>query len=744
MSPKKDRATIVSPEVNEQIQHILNNIHSLAHTLHESNNEAQARAALTEIHNLSAATQMALLKALSKQPETDAADVLLAINELSDDKIIRKEARRSLIQLEAAKIQPRWQTPVPKTPALSAGTSNPPRYWKGFVTQSREEGEVQLALCWEQGFEYGEARMMTFLLDFWEQGVKDFILEDTTKRNIDARIQQMKAKLPDITLADCTLAEGRRLIEEALDVNKWRGTTPHEEYRHHLPTIRHLILNAEDADKAGKDSSNSFINPTLEPDEVTATFISGWALGDYGMTYDVLTRDSSLKEGLSRAEWIEHHHAWASEAKPSLFELTFVREREPSKPAIWLPTTFGAGRSNTRREVETGWSLELHDTPLSGTLKEMPMGTAVNKETGRHWFWTSYTLVQENSAWRIQSMTDDGANAQGMSVEELQQKRTEHDNAIKDLMQVPNPSDEQKREFFDEIAWRMIEALHYDDALIAKLPFDRSFCEDAFSRTLSLHLSERSLVYLERMARRFPQQKAAVLRQIGVEQAAMSTWYWSRDMAERSRLFAELAENSMRESLTVEDNITGHVALAELLMQNNHQFEEAESHLEQAKMLANNPTEQATIEVDFGNIAVHREQYDIALQHYQKAAALDPNLPEIWFRIGFMQRNTRRLEEARISYERAIEQLPQDTRPYAELAIIYMNESNTTKAREVVERGLQAVPQSAQLHALLASIYQESGNLRKAEAALEEAERLNPNLEIVQAMRESLARARKK
>ncbi len=741
MPQHKDRDTTVSPEANEQIQHILDSIHPIAQYLHESNNEAHARKALAEIDNLPTATQMALLKALSKQQETDVADVLLAINELSDDKIIRKEARRSLIRLEEAKIQPRWQPPVSRAPVISVAAPNPPRYWKGFITQSREEGEIQVVLCWEQGFEYGEARMLTFLLDFWEQGLKDFIIEDSTKRNIDARIQQMKSKLPDITLVDCTLAEGRRLIEEALDVNKWRGTTPHEEYRHHLPTVRQLILNAEDV---GVDRGNTFINPNLEPDELTATFIGAWALGDYGLTYDMLISDSSLKEGLSREEWIERHYAWANEAKPSLFELTFVREREVSKPAIWVPTAFGAGRSNTRREIEVGWSLELHDTPLSGTLKEMPLATAVYKETGRHWFWTSYTTKQEDSAWRVQSMTDDGANAQGLPVEELQRKRTEHDTRINELMQVSNPTSEQQRTIVEEITWRMVEALHYDDALIAKLPFDRSLCEDAFSRTLSLSLTERSLVYLERMARRFAEQKGAVLRQMGVDQEGLSEYYWSRDMGERSKHFAELAENTLRESLTVEDNIAGHAILAKILLQNNHQLDEAETHLQQAKLLTNNPTEEAAIEVDFGNIAAHRQQLDVALQHYQQAAKLDPNLPEIWFRVGFMQRNLKQDEDAKLSYERAIEQEPRDIRAYSELAVIYMTESNTTKAREVVERGLQAEPRSAQLHALLASIYQESGNMRRAEASLVEAERLNPNLEIVQAMRESLDSTRKK
>ncbi len=741
MPQRKDRDITVSAEAHEDIQHILNNIHTIAQNLHESNNETEARAALTDIDNLPAATQMALLKELSRQQETDSADVLLAINELSEDKIIRKEARRSLIRLEGAKISPRWQPPISQTPAITAATNNPPRFWKGLVTQAREEGEIQLVLCWEHGYEYGEVRMLTFLLDFWEQGLKDFIIEDSTRRNIDARIQQLKAKLPDITLVDCTLTEGKRLIEEALEVNKWRGTTPHEEYRRHLPTVRQLILNAEDV---GEDRGNIFINPNIEPDELVATFISAWALGDYGLTYDMLTRDSALKEGLSREEWLERHHTWANEAKPSLFEMTFVREREVSKPAIWVPTAFGAGRSSTRREVEVGWSLELHDTPLSGTLKEMPLGTAVYKETGRHWFWTSYTTAQENGAWRIQSMIDDGANAQGLSIEEAQKRRAEHDARISELTQIASPSPEQERGFVEEITWRMIEALHYDDALIAKLPFDRSLCEDAFSRCLSLSLAERSLVYLDRMARRFAEQKGAVLRQIGVEQEGLSEYYWSRGMSERSKHFAQLAEDTVRESLALDDDKAGHVILGKILLQNNHLLDEAESHLQQAKSLADNDIEKAAIELDFGNLAIQRNQPAVAVQHYQQAAQLDPNQQEIWFKIGLVQRVLEQYEGAKQAYERAIEQDPRDFRAYAELANIYMAESNLVKAREVVEQGLRVEPRAAHLHALLAAIYLENGNLRRAEAAFAEAERLNPTLEVVKAVREILDKARKK
>jgi len=292
--------------------------------------------------------------------------------------------------LEAAKVYPQWKPQVVRTPVASLPIAHPPRFWKGYVTQSREEGELQLILCWEQGLDYGEVRMFILLLDFWEQGLKEFINEQTNKRSVETQIQHLRTQLSDITVADCSLAEGRRLVEEALAVNAWRGTTAHKEYRHYLPTFKLLVSDAEDV---GEDRGLTFINPNLESDEAVATFVTAWALGDFGLTYDLLARDSRLREGLDRDEWVKRRRAWASEARPTRFELSFIREREASAPILWLPSSAAGRGSSTRKEVEISWSLELSDTQLSGTLEEMPMGTAVYKETGRHWFWTSYTLV---------------------------------------------------------------------------------------------------------------------------------------------------------------------------------------------------------------------------------------------------------------------------------------------------------------------------------------------------------------
>lgn len=739
MTRKKENNALLSVEENAQVQQILAQFQLLAADLYQSSNQEQAETALATITSLSETAQMALLKELSRLHTADAAAILLAINALSPNKNIRKEARRSLIRLEEAKIYPDWQPPVTRAPIIQLPVANAPRFWKGYVTQSREEGEVQLVLCWEQGLDYSEVRSMTFLLDFWEGGIKEYITENTNRRNVETRVQQMRTQLPDITITDCTLAEGRRLLAEARSVNQWRSTPIHKEYRHHLPTINQLIWDAADV---GEDRSQTFINPTLEPDEVVATFIGGWSLGDYGLAYDLLSTNSTIRDSMERDEWLELRRAWAKEAHPTRFELGYVREREARAPALWLPNTFGGRNLNSRKEIEIAWSLEISDTQLSGTLKEMPMGTTIYKETGRHWFWISYTLTQEQGKWRIQQMTDEGASAQALAIPELQQRMKENDERINELIQQRSqPNSPELQAQTEEVVRRIIQSLHYDDALIVKLPLDRSILGDAYNRATGIGALERSIVYLDRLAHNFAEERGEVLRQLGITQHSLSEYYAERGMTDREQSFAECATDSLREALSIDHSLAAHAVLAELLMQRGgDDLAEAEALLNTAKTMTSTPEEEAMIASDLGNIALQRDQKTVALQHFQHVAEIAPTFPGNWFKIGFMQRNLQQFEDAKVSYERAIETEPQNMMPYSELSAIYANQGQLTRAREVLEQGLRSIPKSVHLLALLSSVYLQSGDLRHAQAILAEAEQVDPNYELVQAVRDELQR----
>ncbi len=744
MTAKKQGDSSVPDLDNTQLEHLLEQRHTITQELHDSTSKAQAERALVEITSTDEATQMALLKAMAKLQDTDSADVLLAINELSPLKTIRKEARRALIQLAGAKIYPSW-TPEPESgPALAV--SNPPRFWKGFVTETREEGELELVLCWEQGFEFGEARLMAFMLDLWEEGIKNFTTEVGTKRHIETRLGNTRVRYSksigrEIRIIDCTLAEGRRLILEALSVNKWRGTSPSTEYRHYLPTVEKFVLHTQDLDA---DHGTTFISPDLEPDEIVGDFIGAWTLGDFGLCFDLLTSNNSLKEGLSRDEWIDLRRRWADEANPSRYEPSFLRERERNQQSIWLPSSALGDRISTQQEVEIGWSLELTDTPLSGTLPEMPMGTAVYKETGRHWFWTSYTLLKEEDAWRIQRMKDDGASAQSLSITDLQQRIKTIDERNQEIVETRQPNEPDSQQFYEEIISHSIQALHYDDALLIKLPLDRAIYDDAYSRARGLRLSERVIVYLEAIIQRFPKDYdiGNILQLLAVSQADLSEQYKQDKMVVLAEHFFEMALDNLQKAIVVKNTALAHIILAEMYMTRDRK-EEAIAELELARTLSDTRDEEAQIEADLATMAMVDEQYDEAIEHYNRVAEINPNYNGVLINLGLAYRRQENYDEAIAYYQRALEAYPHEVPIYAELGTIYMTTQQLDKAIEIVEQGLREHPNSAHLHALLAAIYSENGDRRRAQSELAEAERINPELEVVQAVREMIHPKRK-
>ncbi len=736
MPRKREPIPLLSQQDNAQVQQLLADYQQIAQHIQQSQSPAQLESTLAPINALPENTQIAFLKALAKENTTDAADTLVAVNAISPHKEVRKEARRALIRLEGAKIYPKWHAPIVQAPIIQVNVAHPPRFWKGYVTRSREEGELQLLLSWEQGYDYADARMFIFLLDYWQDGVKDIIAETGSKRHVEEHIEDMRARLTETTIEECTLAEGKRLLEEALSVNAWRGTSPPKEYTHRQSLISSLILEASDA---GEDRGHTFINPELTEQETAINFLGAWTMGDYALAYDLLTDGSELRDGLARDEWIELHRAWFDEAHPTRMELGFVHEREQVKSALWLPTSITSARAGTRKEIEIGWSLELAETPLSGTLKEMPLGTTVNKETGRHWFWTSYTLVKEKDGWRIQVGKDEGVALQGIPLADLQKRVKEYEDAIQEALK---RRETDPQEVVEELSWRLTQLLHFYDALITRLPLDRQLCEDAYGRSIATGNPERSLVYLERMAQRFPEKRSDTLRTLGATLLTQAYNDMGRGLSERAEKFLEHSEQTLREAVAIDNSALSHLLLAEMLLSQGRN-DEAETEYQQASMLPLNTREEAAIEAGFGNIAMRREQLAKALSHFQRVTELSPDYAGVWFNVGFAQRLLGHFDEALEAYRRAIRQEPGDIRPYAEMMAIYMNNNEIQQARAIAEQGVSTNPTSAELHALLASVLSEMGDQRNAQRELATAEAINPDLEIIARVRAQLAAKKK-
>src|SRR6266700_2012491 len=738
---KKTSQIPVSLENTTQAQDLLDRYHEIARNLHESTNQEQVEAALAEINNMPEGAQMALLKALSREHHTDAADVLVAINELSPTKSVRKEARRSLIGLQGVRIYPQWSPPVDRTPAVQV-TSSPLRFWKGIVTDSRDVGEVQLALGFEQEDNPSQVRVFVFLLEFFHDGIKDFFSRTGNKRTADNFFAEMETHLTDVETKDCSLAQARRLILEALDVNKRNGTQPHKDYRFNSSLVNQLILEVPGLEEEEleeevepEEDEDTIDLHGLDPSGVVVNFLEFLVNGDFELAYELLSANSTLREGLSKDEWIERREAWLEEADPGELIPNFIHEREPEESKIWLPGLVSARRSATRKEFEVGWSIELEETPLTYTLPEVPQPIAIYEETQRHWFWTSYTLVQEENEWRIQSMTDEAAIALTLPIEELQKRIEKHDKFLDEYFtkHKPKATDSDKtQQFLNVVVWRIMQTVYYTEALIKKLPLDYALYSDVLTRLQAVLQYEHSLIYLEPLARQFPDGPR--LRELAAFQRQLSNRFFDEEDDERNERFLDLAEETLRKSLSLENSFEAHISLAEILIDKNEHLDEAEDHLLQAKAMVTGPEDDAHIELHLGEIAFEQKQYENALKHYQHVANYHSNSAGSCASLAMVYRMLEQYDEAEANYKRAIELEPDNEDYYYTLSEMFAANEEPEKAIEVLEEGLINNPDSAIMHLFLAMRYIDTGDYRQAELFLEKAERLDPDVPMGQMM----------
>ncbi|MBV9257941.1 MAG: tetratricopeptide repeat protein [Ktedonobacteraceae bacterium] len=789
--PKKQSTTSVSQEEESLVQQQLANYQQTAAGLYQSSDTGQAEAVLSSITDLSESAQIVLLQALAREKTTEAADVLLAVNTFAPLKEARKEARRSLIRLEGNRIYPRWTPPSPPAPAIEEiSSTNSARFWKGQFTDTRITGEMQLLLFWKQGDNYQEVRTLGFLLEFFHDGVKDFFTEVNSKRQVENRMERMRAQFGSMPIVDCSLTEAKRLLEEALEVNQQYGTKPHPDYTRNLPLVRRLVLDAPDdtsemsdsgqLQTSGFDEARKLLDQLmaleLDPEETVAGFLDTWLRGDYEAAYTALAKDSPLRAGLTAEEWVARRRLWAEQAQPTQgrSEIAYRNQSDDEdyeEEDNDISSSPEAETIETHPEAEAFWSLALTDATADGGMKELPQATIVYKATGRHWFWTKYTLVREGNEWRIFAMTDAGAEALQLPREELQQQLAEivefaseqldlveaiaddekdvEDEEGEELEEdeLEEEEDEDGEDFedlefeelaerFEEMMWVTTRAMHYTDALITQMPEDSSLYDMGYDQATAIQENERAAAYVEMQAERFPEIRGEALRKLAVVQLNIAATYEENNDEERAHRFIEEVEKTLRTSIATDDAPMGSILLAQTLITQNKQLEEAEQLLQQVLTRQEIETTEATLaEAALGTIAQTRENLELALQHYQRAAEMSPDLPGIWFNIGLMQRRLGQLEEAEESYRRSIDESPTETGAYVDLAGIYTDGGDLDAAEEVLEEGLEINPEAADLLAGMALVYVNKGDLRHAKEYLDDAEDIDADLDIVQAVR---------
>lgn len=757
MAKKKTGQLSISPDAQAHSQQVFEQYHQVADKLHSTTERQAAESALAAINDLSEAAQFALLKSLASEKSSDAADLLLAINQLSPQKNVRKEAKRALIQLAGTKIYPQWKVPVEQPFATSVQLANVPRrFWRGTVTDSLDIGEVQLILSWEQGEGYKEVQMFGFLLEFWHGGVKDAFSQVMSKRSFENTAARMAAQASGMTIKDCSLAEGRRLILKALAVNKKAGTQPHFEFRRNLALMNQLILEVpgldedvldhEESEDLDDDFDIAYETQNLAPEVVVSTFVQAYFEGKFGTSYTLLAASSPLREGLDEDAWVESRKAWFNAVNAGELETYILWERPAQKSALWVPNIVSANRRSAEKVIEASWSIEMDETNVGEEFPELPRPTATYSETNRHWFWTSYILVKEGDQWRILYMVDEATQALNLSTEELHNKITEHTLTINEIARKHGPTGANAAKYGEEIRRNLFQSASYIDALLARKYDDRALYREGASRMNIFGFWERSLVYLDELTQRFEDDRATDLRtKAAVQQSLSRDFFEKSGNLERSNHFLALAEEALRESLTLEDRFETRISLAEVLIRRDVNLDEAEDHLLQAKtMLAGTDIgEEAHIEMHLGEIAMEQDRDEEALRHYLRVAELVPGYVDSWADLGIIYGKLNRIEEADASYKRAIAIQPDNAELYLDLYHIYKEHGRDDEGVAVLEEALRANPTSALLNLYLGTIYIEKGDYLQAENYLKKAEQHGLNEDIAMIFREVLKESKK-
>ncbi len=570
--------------------------------------------------------------------------------------------------------------------------------------------------------------------------------------------------------------------------NQHKKHTAHSVPQEHKHTPAEQQLSSIDE---AKNLFDQLLVMELDPEEIVAGFLDAWLHGEYEIAYSTLAKDSPLREGLTGAEWAARRRLWAKEAQPTQgrSEIAYRHdddedlddEDEDDEETI-VPSTLEEATTDTLPEVEAFWSLVLSTTETDADLKELPHATTVYKATGRHWFWTKYTLVQEDNKWLILNMADAGAEALLLPQEVLQQQLAEIIEFAEEQLdlveaitedastEIDELEDEEEKnaddgeleddedddedlaeldfeelaEHFEEMMWVTSRAMHYTDALIEQMPEDASLYEMGYDQAMAIQENERAAAYIEMQAERFPDLRGEALRKLAIAQLNIAATYEENNDEEHTNAFTIEAEKTLRASIDADDAAMGRILLAQTLITQNKHLDEAEQLLQQALAQPEIDASIATLaEAGLGTVAQFAENFELALKHYQRAAEISSDLPGIWFNVGLMQRQLGQVEEAEKSYLRCIEESPTETGAYIDLAGIYTDNNDLGAAEEILEEGLVINPDAADLLAGMALICINKGDLRQAKEYLDEAEDIDPDEDIVQVVHQYYEEARK-
>jgi tetratricopeptide (TPR) repeat protein len=167
-------------------------------------------------------------------------------------------------------------------------------------------------------------------------------------------------------------------------------------------------------------------------------------------------------------------------------------------------------------------------------------------------------------------------------------------------------------------------------------------------------------------------------------------------------------------ALKADDNFAlAHFGLAVSLVATNNRWK-AQREIRKAIQLDET---NADVHRWLGDLLVNspRRLYDQAIQSYQKAAELSPDIPEVYVGLGDARQAKGQYDEAVAEYQKALALQPDNARVYYGMGkILYTEKQQYHEAVEAYQRAIQLEPTFMDAHLSLGEVYEEKGLYKEA------------------------------
>lgn len=673
----------VSPEealalLDEQIDLVINSIRGM-----ESSDEIEVVIGST-FGTLDEEMLDMLVKRLEGRADAGAADLLSVLAAVSSSPKGRKAARRALQKLKLRGIQPQLK------PAARLGED---KFYKGYVGLTREQGEVPLILGWQRPD--GSIQALVFLLDYWGRGIKEaFPTHNLSRREFHRELVGSHEK--EVPMAEISLAEGKRLVEEGLLYNEWFDEPLPEDFQEYRYMVESKVLEAQVSPPPVR---RAFVNPKLTPADLVRYFLQ---MPDFGLRYDLLAATHPLRREKSWRQYVEEQMEWCDQARPRILSVDVLGTEEAAEKAT----------------VTARW---LQEVQVEGRLTQ--------QEDILH-----FDLVREEDGWRIASYETISSTQEALSAEELVRRGEE-------LMGKAQALAEEEQYEAAEAHGEL--ALDRFEQAIALDPDCREAYESACDAAEALRQFDRAIAYCDQMVERFPDkadiylEKARLcIRSLQYEHETPPPGF------ERQREKQAMA--ALEASIAHQPSPLALLLLGELL-ERWGRASEAMAQYTRARELF--PDDLGVLH-KWGTIYGNQWKFRQALPLFEEVYRRDPTFQHVCYDLGLTWRNLGDLDKAVALYEEQLRYEPDNAATYNNLANIYAERGEYRQAIPLYRKAVALEPDDVLFHNNLAVAYHHTGQRRQSTVEFRRALELDPDhpvlLSALRALRPDLLPGRRR